>query len=203
MAELAESIQSQGLQQLPVVNFTYLKGGKAYYDLNSEERRYHAHKLLRKETVRCVVEEKTYDGTLVTAIKTLYRLAITFCEERRYQNTRPLFNWSWGEWMFLKSTTSYTSSAKHSLLSRGYTDSPKSAARYSIKGFVSYKNEAAYSIHHLLQEKLPGVSFFLPFFFNRALLEIILSPRMIQPTDRSLSALLLLPRYLVTGKLAL
>lgn len=63
LAELAESIRSQGLQQLPVVNPAYTKGGKPYYYIKAGERRYRAHLLLKKGTVRCFVETDVYDGT--------------------------------------------------------------------------------------------------------------------------------------------
>ena len=63
IAELAETIKSQGLQQLPVVNFAYERDGKRYYYIKAGERRFRAHLLLRRETMPCLVETAAYDGT--------------------------------------------------------------------------------------------------------------------------------------------
>lgn len=62
--ELAETIKSQGLQQYPTVNFAYEKDGKRYYYIKAGERRFRVHQILKKETMRCIVLEETYDGTL-------------------------------------------------------------------------------------------------------------------------------------------
>lgn len=62
LQELARSIGSQGLQQRPVVNFAFTKDGKHHYYIKAGERRYHAHKLLRRETMSCIVEVGKYDG---------------------------------------------------------------------------------------------------------------------------------------------
>jgi ParB/RepB/Spo0J family partition protein len=63
LAELAKSIESQGLQQLPVVNFAYSKDKKFFYYIKAGERRFRAHMLLKRDTMRCIVEEGVYDGT--------------------------------------------------------------------------------------------------------------------------------------------
>lgn len=60
--ELATSIESQGLQQLPTVNFAFKKGGRDYYYINAGERRWRAYIRLNKITMQCIVEEKSYDG---------------------------------------------------------------------------------------------------------------------------------------------
>lgn len=62
LEELANSIDTQGLQQLPVVNRAYVKDGIQYYYLKAGERRYHAHILLKKKTIMCVVEKESYNG---------------------------------------------------------------------------------------------------------------------------------------------
>lgn len=63
LQELARSIDSQGLQQRPVVNFAYSQEGKHYYYIKAGERRYHAHVLLKRATMSCIVEIEKYDGT--------------------------------------------------------------------------------------------------------------------------------------------
>ncbi len=63
LAELAESIRSQGLQQLPAVNFAHSKDDKAYYYIKAGERRYRAHQILKRNVMTCIVEEDAYDGT--------------------------------------------------------------------------------------------------------------------------------------------
>lgn len=62
IAELAESIKSQEMQQLPVVNFGYIEDGKDHYYIKAGERRFRAHLLLRRETMSCLVEPVAYDG---------------------------------------------------------------------------------------------------------------------------------------------
>jgi ParB/RepB/Spo0J family partition protein len=62
LKELAESIKSQGLQQLPTVHFAYHAGGRDYYYIHAGERRYRAYKILGKAAMLCVVEEGAYDG---------------------------------------------------------------------------------------------------------------------------------------------
>lgn len=64
LAELAETIKSQGLQQYPTVNFAYEQDGKRYYYIKAGERRFRVHQILKRETMRCIVLEEAYDGTL-------------------------------------------------------------------------------------------------------------------------------------------
>ena len=63
LEELATSIESQGLQQLPTVNFAFRKEGRDYYYIHAGERRWRALKKRNKSSVQCVVEEKIYGGT--------------------------------------------------------------------------------------------------------------------------------------------
>ncbi len=67
--ELATSIDKQGLQQLPTVNFAYEKDGKRYYYIKAGERRYRAHQILKLSTLKCLVAEEAYDGTFCVARK--------------------------------------------------------------------------------------------------------------------------------------
>ncbi len=60
--ELTTSIRSQGLQQLPTVNFAFKKDGKDYYYIKAGERRWRAFMRLGKAAMECVVEEKSYGG---------------------------------------------------------------------------------------------------------------------------------------------
>lgn len=60
IAELAESIRTQGLQQYPVVNFWKIEGGKKLFKMKAGERRLLAHRLLGKEKMICVVEREKY-----------------------------------------------------------------------------------------------------------------------------------------------
>lgn len=62
IAELAESIKSQTLLQLPIVNPAYEESGKQYYYIKYGERRYRAHLLLQAPTMQCLVEPASYDG---------------------------------------------------------------------------------------------------------------------------------------------
>lgn len=62
LEELATSIENQGLQQLPTVNFAYKKDGKDYYYIKAGERRWRACRMLNKTAMQCVVEEKSYGG---------------------------------------------------------------------------------------------------------------------------------------------
>ena len=62
LRELAESIKSQGLQQLPPVHFAYRAGGRDYYYIHAGERRWRAYKMLEKHSIPCVVEEGVYNG---------------------------------------------------------------------------------------------------------------------------------------------
>ncbi len=61
--ELAESIRSQGLQQLPLVNFAFERDGKPFYYIKAGERRYRAHLILKRDTIQCHIEADVYDGT--------------------------------------------------------------------------------------------------------------------------------------------
>lgn len=60
LRELADSIDCQGLQQLPVVNRAFMKDGIQYYYLKAGERRYQAHILLKRKSITCVVEKEKY-----------------------------------------------------------------------------------------------------------------------------------------------
>ncbi len=60
--ELAESIKSQELQQLPTVNFAFVEDGEPVYYIKAGERRYRAHELLRRETIWVIVEPEIYTG---------------------------------------------------------------------------------------------------------------------------------------------
>ena len=65
LAELALSIKTEGLQQFPTVTLAHKENGVQYYYVKAGERRYHAHKLLARAFITCVVlGEERYSGAL-------------------------------------------------------------------------------------------------------------------------------------------
>jgi ParB/RepB/Spo0J family partition protein len=62
LGELALSIQNQGLQQPPTVNFFEIRDGLPYYYLKTGERRWRAHKLLGRKAMSCIIETDPYQG---------------------------------------------------------------------------------------------------------------------------------------------
>ncbi len=65
LAELALSIKTEGLQQFPTVTLAHKENSVQYYYIKAGERRYHAHKLLARAFITCVVlGEERYSGAL-------------------------------------------------------------------------------------------------------------------------------------------
>lgn len=62
LEELAGSIGDQGLQQLPVVNPAFVKGGKQFYYIKAGERRWRTYVKRELPSMLCVVEKIRYDG---------------------------------------------------------------------------------------------------------------------------------------------
>lgn len=61
LAELAESIRTQGLQQYPVVNFWMTTpDGVHLFKIKAGERRWRAHILLTRAAMTCIVEKEMY-----------------------------------------------------------------------------------------------------------------------------------------------
>lgn len=62
IAELALSIKTNGLLQFPTVNRAFERDGMQYYYIKAGERRYHAHNVLSRATMTCVVLSEPYVG---------------------------------------------------------------------------------------------------------------------------------------------
>ncbi|MFZ3044183.1 MAG: ParB/RepB/Spo0J family partition protein [Minisyncoccia bacterium] len=62
LEELGGSIADQGLQQLPVVNPAFKKGGKDFYYIKAGERRWRTYVKRGLPSMLCVVEKIRYDG---------------------------------------------------------------------------------------------------------------------------------------------
>lgn len=60
LQELADSIENQGLQQYPVVNFWKTLGGDHLFKIKAGERRWRAHGLLKRKHILCIVEPSRY-----------------------------------------------------------------------------------------------------------------------------------------------
>ncbi len=61
MQELIESIDANGLQQYPFVNFWKMENGKPHFVIKGGERRLRAHIILKKLTMCCVVLKELFD----------------------------------------------------------------------------------------------------------------------------------------------
>lgn len=63
LEELSGSIASQGMQQIPTVNRAFVRDGVQFYYINAGERRLHAHRMLHRPTMQCLVQDARYDGS--------------------------------------------------------------------------------------------------------------------------------------------